>query len=84
MAPLRSYSNPSVFLVLVVALELLCGASSSSHFGDNVVLRDSGYEGVVVAIEEDLPVSLCQEVLVGLEVSIYKYHIYTLCMQCEV
>lgn len=43
--------------------------SCSGVFG-GVTLKDSGYEGVVVAIEEDLPVSLCMEVLQGLEVRI--------------
>lgn len=52
--------NKCVSFVLLLSL---CTAMTGG-----VVLKDSGYEGVVVAIEDDLPVSLCQEVLLGLEV----------------
>ena len=52
-----------------VVLLAWCGVVTSAGLS-GVTLKDSGYEGVVVAIEEDLPVSLCQEVLVGLEVSL--------------
>lgn len=37
---------------------------------DRVVLQDSGYEGVVVALQDDIPVNLCQEVLIGLQESL--------------
>lgn len=33
-----------------------------------VVLVDNGYEGVVVALEETLPPTVCQDVITGLEV----------------
>ena len=53
-----------------------CGVVASAGVS-GVTLKDSGYEGVVVAIEEDLPVSICQEVLVGLEVSLsYLIRVY--------
>ncbi|XP_042214205.1 calcium-activated chloride channel regulator 1-like [Homarus americanus] len=42
---------------------VLLGLASSS----TVVLQDNGYEGVVVALEESLPASVCQEVVQGLE-----------------
>lgn len=47
---------------LLATLTACCSASK-------VVLRNNGYEGVVVALEDDLPSSLCQDIALGLEVS---------------
>ncbi|XP_018012882.1 calcium-activated chloride channel regulator 1 [Hyalella azteca] len=63
MASLKS-SLLVCFLLLISRSVVMCRRQTG------VTLRESGYEGVVVAIEEDLPVSLCQEVLIGLEESL--------------
>lgn len=60
--PPKSSASLLVAVVVVVALSR-CSCASK------VVLRDSGYEGVVVALEDDLPSSLCQDITLGLEVS---------------
>lgn len=52
-------------VVMVITTTLTTSLTSSSR----VVLRDNGYEGVVVALEETLPLSLCPQVIQGLEVS---------------
>lgn len=54
-------------LVGLLLLNILRGASSSPPTASRVVLRDNGYEGVVVALDEALPAAACQEVLPGLE-----------------
>lgn len=46
-------------------LVLLSAADLTS--ASRVVLRDNGYEGVVVALDETLPPAVCQDVLQGLE-----------------
>ncbi|KAF2366642.1 Calcium-activated chloride channel N-terminal [Trinorchestia longiramus] len=51
--------------LLIIAL-----SEVTSRRQARVTLRESGYEGVVVALEDDLPVSLCQELLIGLEESL--------------
>lgn len=58
MAP----SGMSVVAGLLLVLAVRGGAAG-------VVLVDNGYQGVVVALEETLPPSVCQEVILGLEVS---------------
>lgn len=57
----------SSLLILVLQVTLL--SVSLTSVSSSVVLRDNGYEGVVVALEDSLPVSVCQQVLQGLEVS---------------
>lgn len=47
---------------LLATLLACCSASK-------VVLRNNGYEGVVVALEDDLPPALCEDLIAGLEVS---------------
>lgn len=59
----------SVRWTLAWSLSLLALLSADLTSASRVVLRDNGYEGVVVALEESLPPSLCQDVLHGLEVS---------------
>lgn len=53
---------------LLATLTACCSASK-------VVLRNNGYEGVVVALEDDLPSSLCQDIALGLEVSARDAHL---------
>lgn len=52
----------NVFLCSQILLLLISSSSSE------VILKDNGYEGVVVALEDNLPVKYCQEILLGLEV----------------
>ncbi|XP_042891198.1 calcium-activated chloride channel regulator 1-like [Penaeus japonicus] len=56
----NSASLLSVIVFFVVALSRRCCASK-------VVLQSGGYEGVVVALEDDLPPALCQDLIAGLE-----------------
>ncbi|MPC81871.1 hypothetical protein E2C01_076509 [Portunus trituberculatus] len=56
-------------LLGLLLVNLLRVVLSSPPSASKVVLRDNGYEGVVVALDEALPAAACQEVLSGLEVS---------------
>ncbi|XP_042871894.1 calcium-activated chloride channel regulator 3A-1-like [Penaeus japonicus] len=58
--PSRGTARVALFAVLLAALSTCSSASK-------VVLRNNGYEGVVVALEDDLPLALCQDVALGLE-----------------
>ena len=49
-------------VVLLTTLAQLCCSSK-------VVLKDNGYENVVVALDNNLPLSRCQDIILGLEVS---------------
>ncbi|XP_066980040.1 calcium-activated chloride channel regulator 1-like [Macrobrachium rosenbergii] len=48
-------------LTLCCCLWAVCASAST------VVLRDNGYEGVVVALDDQIPSSMCQDVVQGLE-----------------
>ncbi|XP_037803249.1 calcium-activated chloride channel regulator 3A-1-like [Penaeus monodon] len=58
--PPKSSASLLVAVVFVVSLSH-CSCASK------VVLRSGGYEGVVVALEDDLPPALCQDLIAGLE-----------------
>ncbi|XP_066979536.1 calcium-activated chloride channel regulator 1-like [Macrobrachium rosenbergii] len=60
MAPLSATRSLALCCLFATALSL--GSSFSK-----VVLRDNGYEGVVIAIEDRVPSSKCQEIIQGLE-----------------
>ena len=56
----------NIFFVLF-SLTLLKESLSSK-----VVLKDNGYENVVIALDSNLPVTMCQDIILGLEVSLKK------------
>uniref|UniRef100_A0A2P2I9G5 Epithelial chloride channel protein-like n=1 Tax=Hirondellea gigas TaxID=1518452 RepID=A0A2P2I9G5_9CRUS len=58
---------PAMLLLVVLGTTTVSGGR---RLHNTVILKESAYEGIVVAIEDDIPVSLCQEVLIGLEESL--------------
>ncbi|KAK7085814.1 hypothetical protein SK128_004676 [Halocaridina rubra] len=56
MAP--SSATPSASLCLLV-LNLV---ASGRTFSSRVILRENGYEGVLIAVDERVPLSKCQEI----------------------
>ncbi|CAL4125354.1 unnamed protein product [Meganyctiphanes norvegica] len=55
---------------LFAAMLTVCPWISTASKATMVVLRDNGYDGVVVAIEDDTPVAHCNEIIMGLEATI--------------